>query len=119
SIPAYLLKDWLYHEGDNEVWATPGFDDAQWQVANIALSKKELHKLNFEGVGWFRLHLDIDSSLVHKQLALGIKQWGASDIYLDGQKLVGYGIIGPNHKHSQYFNPHNKPATFTFSSAGP
>ena len=37
----------------------------------------------WQGIGWFRLHLSVDSSLLHLPLALEVDQMGASEIYLD------------------------------------
>lgn len=118
SFPVSFDTGWRYHEGDNKAWAERGADDADWETTNIMLGLNDGKRLDFNGIGWFRLHIDADSSLVGQQFALSIVQAGASDIYMDGKLLAGYGIIGDNHKSSLYFNPQRKPATFTFYDTG-
>ena len=46
----------------------------------------------WQGIGWFRLHLSVDSSLLHLPLALEVNQMEASEIYLDRVKL--YMVLG-------------------------
>ena len=47
----------------------------------------------WEGIGWFRLHITIDSTLFNKPLGLGIRQAGVSEIYLDGTLIYTFGIL--------------------------
>lgn len=119
SVTKVLYEGWYYHEGDNPQWALLGVDDTKWDVTNISLGLDSIgNRLNFNGIGWFRLHLHVDSSLVNEQLALSIEQAGASEIYIDGKLLVRYGEIGNSDDSCLYFNPQSKPATFAFTTAG-
>lgn len=45
----------------------------------------------WNGLGWFRLALRIDSSLVGTPLGLEMQQFGASEVYLDGRLLHRFG----------------------------
>jgi len=118
SLSITLHDGWYYHGGDNKDWAQPGTDDTTWETTNLLLGANNGHRLNFNNIGWFRLHLNIDSSLVGEQLALSVDQAGASEIYIDGKLLVSYGEIGNSHENSLYYNPQGKPATFAFNKAG-
>lgn len=80
-----------YHPGDNEEWANPEFDDSSWELVRPALRPNELPKNGWQGVGWFRLHIVIDSTLFNKPLGLSIWQAGASQIYLDGTLIYTFG----------------------------
>lgn len=114
----YLYEDWLYRAGDNEAWAAPEFNDTDWQLTTTLLGLEHGQRLDFNGIGWFRKYVYVDSTLLGKQLAFTLEQAGASDIYIDGKLLVSYGIIGTDHNSSLYFNPQHKPATFAFNSIG-
>ena len=46
-----------------------------------------LDEISRPGIGWFRLHLRIDSTLRNTTLALSIYHLGASEIYFDGQRV--------------------------------
>lgn len=118
SLAVHLMENWQYHAGDDATWAKPEYDDSGWDTANLMLRTKDVKRLDFDGIGWFRMHVDIDSTLVNKQLAFSVTQAGASEIYIDGKLLVDYGIIGSCNDSCQYFSPQNKPATFSFTTSG-
>lgn len=105
-----LEENWLFHSGDNMVWAGKGYDDSQWMRLDPQLKYKKGIDSIFKGNhGWFRLHVYIDSSLKNKQLAMRVAQYGASEIYLDSVKIITYGKIHSHKDSVEYFNPHGLP----------
>ena len=110
-----LDKNWLYKKGDDSLWAKSDFDDSKWDTASTSLDLSELPAKTFEGIGWFRIHLSVDSSLLNKTLALMILQWGASEIYLDGKLIHTFGKINPkNSSKEEHFNPLELPFEIRF-----
>ncbi|MDX1619147.1 MAG: 7TM diverse intracellular signaling domain-containing protein, partial [Balneolaceae bacterium] len=90
----YISDTWKFKVGDNIDWAAPDLDDTDWQKTSTYLSSSELPFIDWEGIGWFRLHVKVDSSLVDYPLALLIEQHhGASEIYLDGELLYSLGEV--------------------------
>ncbi|MGE5499491.1 MAG: SpoIIE family protein phosphatase [Syntrophothermus sp.] len=87
----YLSEYWKYHSGDDSTWKNPGFDDSGWKTANTV---SEPGSINWQGIGWFRLHLHLDSSLFNIPLNLVCNQFGASEIYLNGRLVRKTGTIG-------------------------
>ena len=81
---------WKYHPDDNSEWANPEFDDRFWELVRPELPPNELPKSGWDGVGWFRLHIVLDSTFI-KPLGLYIRQAGASNIYLDGTLIYSLG----------------------------
>ncbi|MEJ7741750.1 MAG: hypothetical protein WKF73_03875 [Nocardioidaceae bacterium] len=65
-------------------------------------------------IGWFRLHLKVDSSLLNRSLALQVMQSGASEIYLNGKLIHKLGVVGGNSKKEVIFNPGSKPYSILF-----
>ena len=117
----FLDEYWKFRPGDNQAFAVPGYDDVAWSMIgasklNLAAEKNKQFS-NFNGVGWFRLHLQIDSTLLGQPMAIRMRQLGASEIYLDGQKIDSFGKIG-NAKTTRAYNPINIPFTFSFNRAG-
>ncbi len=104
-------KRWKFTIGDSANMASPNYNDAHWPLVN-----PELNELtpgyekyaSFNSIGWFRLQLRIDTSLINNPLALKMKHYGASEIYLDGKKLGGFGIIAPG-ELAEYINPSGQP----------
>lgn len=92
AIP--LSFSWKYHPGDNLDWASLAVPDSSWEQINTALGPAELPFMEWEGIGWFRIHFQVDSSLVNQPLGLILEQHrGASEIYLDGELLYELGQV--------------------------
>jgi len=88
-----FYEKWKYQPGDNPRWASPDFDDQNWPEINSSLSQEDLKKITWEGIGWFRFQLQVDSSLWRKPFALFVRQAGALDLYLNGKHLYSYGEV--------------------------
>jgi adenylate cyclase len=75
--------------------------------------------LPFNGHGWFRLHIYIDSAVNLKNvIGLRISQTGASDLYLDGKRISRFGEV--NSKDSIiYHDPAYLPVALPISAYGP
>ncbi|MFH5832374.1 SpoIIE family protein phosphatase [Halalkalibaculum sp. DA3122] len=90
----YISDSWKFSAGDDMRWAEPGFDDSDWLNVSTYLGPSELPFIEWKGIGWFRLHLKVDSTLVDYPLALLIEQHnGASQIFLDGELLYSLGEV--------------------------
>lgn len=93
-----LNQNWKFHPGDNPSWSDLDFDDSHWSPVDPTTDIHYLTDLRAAEIGWFRLHLDVDSSLMNIPLSLNIFQRGASEIYLNGKlihklsKLDGFGL---------------------------
>jgi signal transduction histidine kinase/CheY-like chemotaxis protein len=93
---AGLDGEWKYHSGDDPSWADAALDDADWDLVRPLIRSGELPGQGWPGIGWFRLHVQLDSTFTERPLALMHRQFGASEIYLDGLLIQRYGRIGPD-----------------------
>ncbi|MDZ7680265.1 MAG: SpoIIE family protein phosphatase [Fodinibius sp.] len=90
----YISDTWLFKPGDNLAWAKPEYPDSSWQKTSTYLGKSELSFIDWQGIGWFRFHFKVDSTLVNYPLALIAEQhYGASEIYLDGKLIYEIGDV--------------------------
>ena len=94
-----LVYPWKYHPGDNPEWASPTFDDSEWEsifTLGTLQPQDKLSDSRWEGIGWFRLHVSVpDKQLWNTPLALQmIYHAGASEIYLDGELIYEFGTVG-------------------------
>jgi len=85
-----LGVQWRYHAGDKQEWANPDFDDSSWELVRSVLGPNDPPKDGWQGVGWFRLHIVVDSMFI-KPLGLSIMQAGVSQLYLDGTLIYTFG----------------------------
>ena len=121
SLPAagvLLDKGWTYHAGDNPDFARPEFDDKSWEPLNPSLDIFELPQVPKTGkIGWLRLHLTLDSTVLQSQLALIIQQSVASEYYLNGKLIQVFGKLGQNSNEIEAFDPLWKPVSFPINKA--
>lgn len=88
-----LDKGWKWHAGDNPDWATTDFDDTKWEPINPAQDIHDLPQVRKAQIGWLRLRLHVDSSIVRQSPVLILSQLGASEIYLNGKLIHRYGTV--------------------------
>ena len=82
-----LTDVWRYHPGDDSSWASPSFDDSNWDTLKTKMVIEEFPEGTWEGIGWFRTVIKIDSLLRFKPIAFEIVQFGASELYLNGRLI--------------------------------
>jgi signal transduction histidine kinase len=111
-----LNQGWKWHAGDNAEWAKPEFDDAGWADIDPTKDIIELPQLSRSGeIGWFRIHLLIDSSLT-QQMVMLIQQSGASEMYLNGKLIQYFGTLSTDRQKTIASNPLLKPVSFPISN---
>ena len=81
---------YTYHPGDSLHWVEPDYNDQHWEVLKYGTFPVN----NWQGVGWFRFVLAVDSSLWNVPLGFRLRGFGAAEIYLNGRLLYRLGKIG-------------------------
>lgn len=98
--PVSIAGSWQFSTGDNIEWAQPGLDDSNWQAVGLPSTEPET-QIDFSGMAWYRLtlQLDLDAESVQQQLgSLAVSIGGirsAYELYAGGQKLGGVGALPP------------------------
>ena len=85
---------WRYHPGDEPQWASVAYRDSTWPLTDPFIRWTQPSEPSWNGRGWFRFHMKVDSSLWNTTLAIRIEQLGASQIFYDGRLLYSFGEIG-------------------------
>lgn len=95
---------WKFHDGDDSLWASKEYDDTKWQniKSNFGIQDSSL----FNGIGWFRLHIKIDSALTLSSASFSIYHYGASEIYVDGKFISSFGKVSKDPSKEKRYNPH-------------
>ena len=116
SIP--VLTNWKYQKGDDMRWADSAFDDSSWKIVAPNLNLDSLATGTFETIGWFRIHIIVDTTLLNRDLALLITQSGASEIYLDGKLIHSFGKIDQkNLANEERYDPQEVPMPIRFEKS--
>lgn len=120
GLPGYFLypRPWQFHAGDNLAWVDPSLDDHSWHWFKTGNSVGNTPP-GWQGIGWFRLHFTLDSALAGQPLALRIAHMGASDIYLDGRRIGGFGKVGHSLATETTYIPDNELVAFQVNHPGP
>ena len=84
---------WFFHPGelpgDKSATTTVG-----WNPLHHTIFGKTNAPRQWQGMGWFGIWVRADTGLVSHKLALRINHDGASEIFLDGRPIGGYGKVG-------------------------
>ncbi|MEO5569767.1 MAG: SpoIIE family protein phosphatase [Bacteroidia bacterium] len=108
---------WKVKPGDNTAWAKENYDDRSWsEFADDSIKKNKKRK---GSIAWYRMHFQIDSSLINIPLAFYIRLYGAAaDVYLDGKFLNSYGTPGKNKEiEKAEFTIYQNPYAFSFTES--
>ena len=88
-----LDKGWKWHAGDNPEWANVDFDDSNWASINPTLKLLDIPQVREAEICWFRIPIEVDSSLVNVPLINVLYGIGAIEVYLNGKLLQHQGIV--------------------------
>lgn len=115
----YMLytMPWRFQAGDSLRWADPLLDDHHWYLTKTGNSVGNTPP-GWQGKGWFRLHFSVDQSLVGQSIAFRIAHVGASDIYLDGERIGGFGKVGHSLASERSYVPEFEPISFRLEQPG-
>lgn len=104
-----LDEGWRANSGDNFRWIEGDYNFEDWQQVNPLLDSTSLSTLNWEGFGWFKLNIKVDSSLVNQPLLFQFKVHnGASQFFLNDElqfRTGTFSILEGDHISSKGANP--------------
>jgi two-component system, NtrC family, sensor kinase len=81
--------NWRFKAGDSIQWANPAYIDRHWTDEITPDGAIRTNKTLWEKEkGWFRLWVRSPTPIADKSLTLIIRQFGRSEVYLDGRLLT-------------------------------
>lgn len=118
---------WSFRTGNDtshsNTWAAFDFDDSAWKRVHAMQELTSMSDKDWSGIGLYRLRVRVDSSLHGTPLALWFSQRGASEVFIDGKRVGGYGAPSADPAREQAYLPKMEflPVIFTphvFTSPG-
>lgn len=85
---------WYFHAGELPRGTLSAINTKGWDTLHHTVFGKINVPRQWQGMGWFGLWIKADTILVNKKLFIGINHDGASELFLDGRPLGGYGKVG-------------------------
>lgn len=113
-----LPSSWYYASGDSPEWRLTDYDHTNWEQISTSITANDLQFAEWTGIGWFRLTIDADSSIVGYPLSLEvISQNGAAEVFLNGEQLYEFGKVGLN-QEEELSHHERRPRVFTLKYPG-
>ncbi len=91
-----LAENARYRQGDKKLWAERYYNDSRWRIGDTRIIPDSIDSNVWDGVGWFRFELEIDSTYFGEPLAMHVIQAGACEIYFNGKLVYNIGSPGKN-----------------------
>lgn len=86
-----LAGDWRFSTGDNPAWASPAFNDAEWETVRAPALWDAAGYADYDGFGWYRRLFDMPADSAEKALFFEIGGVDDDDwVYINGS-LIGEG----------------------------
>ena len=119
--PISLMNGWVFHNGDSSQWASVSYNDNAWKPINLSMPWEQQGYPDYDGYGWYRLHLFIpaslrDSAYLKDNLRITLNSVDDNDeVYLNGKLIAKHGGRGGsieqgNYGPRSYTVPANDPA---------
>ena len=109
--------EWQFHLGDDMRWASPSYDDSQWEQIKADNSWGAQTHPSYAGFAWYRRRLDMPPLRV-ANLKLAILMPAIEDdyeVYWNGEEIGGQGTLPP---HAVWYQPHRQSFAFPVSPEG-
>ncbi|TWJ01563.1 putative Ig domain-containing protein [Mucilaginibacter frigoritolerans] len=92
-----INEGWKFKTGDSTQWATPNYNDQHWKSIDVTHNWEIQGYPDYDGFGWYRLHVVIPSTLKEKsylkdsiRINLGVVD-DNDEVYLNGKLIAKYG----------------------------
>jgi GH15 family glucan-1,4-alpha-glucosidase len=81
---------WLFNIGDDSTWSAIDLNDSAWYPLTVPGSWEDQGFANYDGIAWYRIHFDADSSLfLYDTLFLNLGRINGADQTFFNGVLIG------------------------------
>ena len=77
-----------FKSGDNIEWADPSVLEKDWNIEDSKILPDS--NIQWDGIGWFRLIINVDSNLVGKNVGIYLFNTGFLQLYLNGNLVFDF-----------------------------
>ncbi|MEO8772374.1 MAG: ATP-binding protein [Ferruginibacter sp.] len=110
---------WLFKQGNGKGFEKINIDTTGWKkLRPVELSKQYADKKG-RIEGWFRVKIQLDSSLLNLQTGFDFSFYAATEFFIDGKKIAAKGNMGDNGKPFSEYNGGLDPVIVNLPSSSP
>lgn len=88
---SFVFADWYFHPGD---LPRPAVTTQGWDTLKCTAFGDRNFPKGWTGMGWFGLWVRADAKAINQKMCFRINHDGASEIFLDGRPIGGFGKVG-------------------------
>jgi len=87
-------KHWSFYPEINNANTLPDVRSGGWEVVQYTAFGADKLPAGWKGIGWFNIWVKAGKDIAGQKFGLRINHDGASEIFIDGEPIGGYGKIG-------------------------
>ena len=91
QIDLASLRGWKYSSTDNKAYSSSTYDDKTWKTFEEPLNEVEDLPDNWNGFGWFRLKVKVDSSFSTTESLISAMNTGGLQLYINDSLILHQG----------------------------
>jgi signal transduction histidine kinase/AraC-like DNA-binding protein len=110
---------WLFHAGDFSKTELPITHTTNWDTLHRTIFGKQNPPRGWQGIAWFAQWVKVDTGLVGVKLDFRINHDGASEIFVDGKPVGGYGKVGNSAAQMEAYRAPRELIALWFSDTKP
>lgn len=84
---------WEFKTGDDPAWASPGFDDSQWERLRVDRPYGRQGHFAYHGYAWYRRNVDFAQAGASQKVALIVFPIGAYDAWGEPYEVYWNGVL--------------------------
>lgn len=109
-----LKGRWLFSIGDDQAWASPNYNDRDWESIRVPSSWENEGFHGYDGYAWYRKHFSVDYDYNGKTIYFRLGRVDDVDeVYLNGKLIGATGTFPPEYESAYYaWREYNIPSDY-------
>ena len=113
------MNGWIFKQGNDTGFEKINIDTTGWKKLNPAQISSKYADKNGRVEGWFRIKIQLDSSLLNQQIGFDFYRFAATEFFIDGKQVAARGNTGNNGKPFSEYNGGLDPVIVNLQDTSP
>jgi signal transduction histidine kinase/ActR/RegA family two-component response regulator len=112
------LDGWYYRPGDGPVPQPSDLGEDGWRRLDDTAHQPRERLPEWPGIGWFVLPVEVPPELAGGPLAVRLEHPGASELFVDGERVAAFGTVAATAARERPHDPHGVPVAVVIERPG-